>query len=42
MRPLVAAGVAVAIAAASVGGWWLSRPEKAPQAAAKGGGARCR
>jgi RND family efflux transporter MFP subunit len=38
MRPLVAAGLAVAIAAASAGGWWLSRPEKAPQAAAKGGG----
>jgi RND family efflux transporter MFP subunit len=39
MRPVVAAGVAIAISAASVGGWWLSRPEKAPQAAAKGGGA---
>ncbi|HEX5629028.1 MAG TPA: efflux RND transporter periplasmic adaptor subunit [Usitatibacteraceae bacterium] len=38
MRPLVAAGLAVAIAAASAGGWWLSRPEKAPQAAVKGGG----
>ncbi len=38
MRPLVAAGLAVAIAAASAGGWWLSRPDKAPQAAARGGG----
>ncbi|HEX4944782.1 MAG TPA: biotin/lipoyl-binding protein, partial [Usitatibacteraceae bacterium] len=36
-RRTVAAGLILVLAAA-LGGWWLSRQDKAPQAAAKGGG----